>query len=481
MNELNKLYKAMLLSWGCVVKDSGRIYYVAGGEEHPITIDEMGLYLPLNDVLDGNTIDKAFFHPACENITSKETEVFKLIRKMTVMNLLTIFRNYPVVLFGLCGKEKKGWKQHTLDMLEPIKATKRATRDELNKLFERMSVELGPDGLDNRFLHFKVTKGGGRNKNTGERVYYKTKPSFPFYTEIIKRLARTEGGTDNQTVELNNFTVSRGALKLAAHIFQQVIPAVNDPDEVEFESTNPVAARLVSYLGSYSDVVNQLNRVQNTFRADFDKAGIYAINDDWVEHMEDLPEIYRQVPVMDYNSHNTADESVSGQATGIGMSDMMSVNSNQFNNTDAQQPTNQQQSNQQPQQNPNGFDLTVPPLQSGDRFIRTEVDHANTRVLHHAINTMNNNPVVYQCTRYGNLLQRQESQMGMMNQHMMQMGMMGHGMDPNQMGFQNNQQMVMLPNGMMAPANMFQQPTATATSTQSFNQNTNTGIGVTTF
>lgn len=458
MNKLNKIYKSMIESWGGRVKTNKQIVYLAGGEEHPLTIDDLNLYLPTDDVLDGNTIDKVFFHPACENITSKETEVFKLIRKMTVMSLLTTFRQYPPILFGVSGKEKKGWKQHTLDMLHPIKSTKRTTRTELNKLFEMLAVEVGEDGLDNRFIHFKVTKGGGRNKATGERIYYKTKPIFPFYTEIVKRLARTEGNSDNQTVDFNNFSVSRGALKLAAHIFQQVIPAVNDPDEVEFESTTPIASRLISYLGCFGEIVDQLNRVQNTFRAEFDKANIHPINDNWVEMLDELPDVYRQVPVMDYNSHNTTEEDT--QVASSNIHGLMNVNSNNI----AQQGQFVQNQQQQQQQNIQGdFDLTPPPLQGGDKFVRTEVDQMNSRVLHHAVNTMTGNPVVYQCTRFGNLLQRMETQMGqggfnpMMGGQMMDMNQM------NQMGqFMTPQQMMMMQqNGMMG----MQMPSSTATNT----------------
>ena len=34
-----------------------------------------------------------------------------------------------------------------------------------------------------------------------------------------------ESQSDNQTVELNNFSVSRAVLKLAVHLFQCIIPA----------------------------------------------------------------------------------------------------------------------------------------------------------------------------------------------------------------------------------------------------------------
>ncbi|WP_228493021.1 hypothetical protein, partial [Pseudomonas aeruginosa] len=110
-------------------------------------------------------------------------------------------------------------------MLEPLKGAKRAVRDELNALFSRMHVEVEENGLDNRFIHFKVSKGGGTSKTTGQRIYYKTRPEFPFYTEIVRRLARSDGQSDNQTIEINNHTVSRAALRLAAHIFQNVLPA----------------------------------------------------------------------------------------------------------------------------------------------------------------------------------------------------------------------------------------------------------------
>lgn len=452
MNELNKLYKAMLMSWGGVVKGDGKIVFSIGGEEFPIRIDEMDMYLPLSEVLDGNCTDKVFFHPACENILSKETEVFKIVRKMTCMKLLEVFRAIPSVLFGVASaKEKKNWRQDVLDLLEPLKGAKRATRDELNTFLTMMHIEVEENGIDNRFIHFKVTKGGGRNKASGERVYYKTKPSFPFYNEIIKRLSRTEGQSDNQMVEFNNNSVSRGTLKLAAHLFQSVIPAVLAPDDYEFDSVQPVAARLTSYLGCYSEIAEQMNRIQNTFRADFDKAAIYPIDLDWMEYMEELPEIYRQVPVMDYNSHNTSDEAQTQTAIRNGMGGLLSVTT---------QPQQQQQMQQQGMQQQAGiqhtvtgdYDMTPPPMQVGDRFVRTEVDHMQGRVLHHAINTSTGQPVVYHCTRHGNVLQRVENipnpaMMNMMNNMGMGVGIPGMNMGMGIVGTPMGNGMVMLPNG----------------------------------
>lgn len=438
MNELNKLYEAMLLSWGALIKDEGRIVFSVDDQEYPLRIDNMSLHLPLSEVLDGNTVEKVFFHPACENITSKETEVFKIIRRMTAMRLLDVFRRIPMVLFTVAGgKPKNTWNQRTLDLLEPLKNTKQTVRAEVNKLFSRMHIEVEENGLDNRFIHFKITKGGGVSKVTGLPVYYKTKPIFPFYSEIVRRLSRSEGQADNQMVELNNHSVSRGALKVAAHLFQVILPAVLSPDDYEYESTSSVAARLVSYLGCYEYIADQLNKIQNTFRSEFDKAGLYPIDLSWSERMEELPDIYRQVPVMDYNSHNTQEEHRVQQGTRGDMSGLLSLSSNT--------PQQQQQQMQQQQMQHNGmmqsgnmvgdFDVSPPVMQSGDRWVKYEIDYMNNRVVHHAV-AMNNNPVTYICSKKGNLLMRQEQTMANM---MAQMGM-------NNMGMQGG---TMLPNGFM--------------------------------
>jgi len=449
MNELNKLYQAMCLSWGAEVKDNGQVVFVIDGQEFPIKIDGMTLHLPLSEVLDSNCNDKVFFHPACENITSKETEVFKVIRRMTCMKLLDMFRKLPVTLFQIAGtKPKSTWSQKTLDLLEPLKGAKRGQRDELNNLFARMHIEVEENGLDNRFVYLKVSKGGGVSKVTGNRVYFKTRPEFPFYTEMVRRLARSEGQADNQTIELNNHTVSRGALKLAVHLFQVILPAVNNPSDFEVEATTPIAARLTSFLGCYAELADQINKVQNTFRIDFDKAGVYPIDLSWQDYMEELPDIWRQVPQMDYNSHSSQEDYSNDANSRSDLGGLFSVNS-QGN----QQQTGNSRYNTQPAsaQQPGGnqFDTSPPQMQQGDRYIRFEID-AQGRIVHHAVNSYGV-PVIYVCSRLGNLMYRQELQQNYSggagyNQNMLQGGQM----------LQDGT--VLLPNGMRVIPNNNQYP-----------------------
>ena len=419
MNDLNKLYKAMLCSWGCVIKPDSRIVLKLGDKEIDVKIDDMFVYLPVSEVLDSkDTMDKVFFHPACENIVSKETEVFKIIRRMAVIHLLELFKKYPIVLLGVAGtgKEKSSWKQHTLDIIEPLRGAKKTVIQEIKDLMERFQVEVDDKGYDNRFIHIKVSRAQGRSSSgSGERVYYKAKPSFPIYNEIVKRLAQSEGESDNQTVELNGRSVSRAALKLMAHLFRSIIPGVVDPDTISSESTTSVASRLIAFCSCYEQVAEQMNRIQNLFRAEFNKLGIYAIDLSWTEQLEELPDIYRQVPAMDYNTNNTQEESAANSNLGA-LGGILSVNSGAGQQV-AVLPQNQQaqliQQSQiaQPQAGTvlAGFNVTPPPMASGDRWLKYEIDFGSNQVIHHAINTLTNAAVIYYCTKSGTFLQRVEN------------------------------------------------------------------------
>lgn len=461
MNELNKLYKDMLLSWNTLVKSDGRILLDLDGEEYPITIDGMNLYLPTTDVLDEVAVGKVFWHPACEDITSKETEVFKVLRKVTCLRLLNAFRSVPPVLFPLAGAKPKGsWNQRTLDLLEPLKGAKGQTVKELIDLFSRLHVEVEENGLDNRFVHFKTSKSSGKlSKSSGEKVYYSTKPEFPFYNELVRRIARTEGKTDNQQIEINNHSVSRAAVKLAIHLFQFIVPAVLSPDDHIHEANSPIAARMVSYLGCYSDIAEQINKIQGTFRSEFAKAGIYPINLSWTEDMENLSEWYKQVPKMDYNTHNTHEETVHQAAGRQDFAGLMSVSSNI-----GQAPVQQTPGSHVQQVGPGidpltGFVVTPPPqVLASDRLTRYECNYGAGRVTHYGVDTLTNLPVMYTCTKQGSFLERQtpNPQAGMMNMlGGFNMGMgngMGgmNGMMGNMGGMNMGMgQPIVLPNGMI--------------------------------
>lgn len=433
----------MLKSWDAVIHPtSGKIQVSIGGQEHPIRIDDQDLFLPLSEILDRNTAGKVFFHPACENITSKETEVFKVIRKITVMKLLSTFNAYTVILAPISNKKpKKAWRNDVVNILSPLKGVKKSVIEEVARFFSSMQVEVEDDRFDRRMVHIKVTKPGGRSRGTGNKVYYVAKPVFPLYNELAKVQARLTGTSPNQLVDILDTQVTMEALDLILHMFEVCMPGVSNPDDYMSEATEPTAARLSAYLNCYSLVAEDLNSVQNHFRKEFIQAGVTPIYLDWLENMESLPEIWRQVPTMDYNSHNTQSEvSVANNAAGQMFDISSNSNSNNAANNNVDNNTSQR-SNTVTSSNivnthAGEFDISQPQMLNGDTPTGNyEIDYNTLRVKHYA-NSNNGQVVVYHCSRQGNLLTREIQQpgMNMMNNNMMNNNnIMGNGMNQQQM------------------------------------------------
>lgn len=322
MNELNQLYSKVIKAWNGDIQSDGKIVMLVDGKTFPVILDDQEVHLPLPELLDKDTNGKVFFHPACESIVSKETEIFKIIRRMAAFSMLVNFKKFPPVLFDIANrKSKKSLRNSILETMELLKSAKTSVRKEVASIFEHMEVEINQETMvDRRFIHFEI-KRGGRSKLTKDKIYYSCKPVFPFYNEIIKRLALTEGQADNKLIGLLGKEFSRSALVIAEEIFRFVIPGVDDPMAYEQEQLTADAARFNVFVNTFAVIISDFNNCQNTFRSDFDKAGVYEIDTSFLDLLEDVDKLHRQVPPMPYNSQTSVDSSESSNqnlATGFG-------------------------------------------------------------------------------------------------------------------------------------------------------------------
>lgn len=457
MNGLNQLYSKAFKSWGGVIKPDWSMWISLDNQEYPVKVDDMQTYLPVTAMLEGNTVDKVFFHPACENILSKETEIFKVIRKVSGLHLMATFKKFFNVLCEVSRKKgKKNLRSDVIDMLEPFKNLNSNDRQEVVNLLAKLTVLIEENKADNRFIHFTIMKGG-RNKQTGERIYYKTKPIFPLYSELVRKLSRSESLPDNQQLDINGFSVSKRAVKATIHLFETVLPGVTNPSDYEVEYCRSEAARFCSYLLSYALVAEDMNKIQNQFRAEFDKEGVYSLDIDWLTDLEDIGELYRLVPALNYNSHNTqSEESIQAsnqQMMGIANTNTVQTVAQPFQNTQVQQVQQQQQQTQQGavQLNAEGkkvvyfnnMEFVVEPpdtLRPDEVYQGYQIDPRGS-VLHSAL-THSGGRVMYRCSKMGNVMAREEVG-GVPG--MMQGGVMGGMMMP---GMMMPQMMGMIP-GMM--------------------------------
>lgn len=452
MNELNKLYVAMTRMWNAQHDDDGKLTLEMDGNHYPIMLDGMHVYLPFNQALDSDTSDKVFFHPACESIISKETEIFRIIRKFAGLHLLTHFKKFAPVLFDVANKKaKRGLRNDLLERIEVVKTAKPGQRKEIAALFDHMNVEVeADDNVDRRFVHFDI-KRGGRSRLTGDKVYYTCKPTFPFYNELVRRLTRTEGEPANRPVKLLGREYSRGALVVAEEIFRFVLPGVEDPLAYEQEQAAPEAARFCVFTNTCVALISDMNNLQNTFRADFDKVGVYEIDTSFTSMLEDIDVIYKQVPPMPYNSQASSDSTVSEAQNNQMLGNLMNQTST-ASVTPNVNPSNmvQGQTTDPSLGAQNGYaDQVKQSLVHGETWIGCTQEPGTGHFMH-TIQTPQGVSII-RYSRHGNFLSRETSMMPGMNNGMM-------GMNPYGMNMQQAQMMAIL-SGTMNP-NVYNQPTS---------------------
>jgi hypothetical protein len=302
MNELNLIYQHMLESWNGTFNSEFQLFLNMGGEQHPVKVDQKKVFLATADNMNGVTIGKAFFHPACESIMSKETEIFKVIRKLTCAKIYSTFQPIAQVLFSVAGKKSgKTLTARMQEQLAPFKTATNELRTEAMEVIKGIGIVLEGTGIDNRLITWNVTKGG--KDQDGRHIYYTASPTFPFYNELVRFLMKNEHATAGTRLTFNNTAATKEAYELVIHLLEMVFPCVVDTESANCYVTSPEAARLQAYLNSYIVVARGMNSLIGKFRKDFDSVGIYGIEVGWASDLERLGELKGLLPTLDYNNH----------------------------------------------------------------------------------------------------------------------------------------------------------------------------------
>lgn len=302
MKKLTTFYKSMLESLNCDINKKGMISLKTSGDEsYPVKIEGKQVYLPITKVLEGDVVDKAFFHPACESYVSKETEVFRdVIKPLMIFEIITHLQKG---FFGLYESSKNKstrtkLKNNIISMLEPFDGLTGSEMKSAQDLFGLMSPTK-EKSVDKRPVYFNITKGG--KTDDGNQIYYKTKCVFPYYLELARVLHRNETAKPNDKLEVYGNEYSKKVISIVVHAFEICLPGVLNPSRYDSESLTIHAGRLISISGSFIKIAEDLNHVQNLFRKTFDKLGYYPINISWNEGIDEMDEMYNQIPPLAYN------------------------------------------------------------------------------------------------------------------------------------------------------------------------------------
>ena len=311
MNKLNKLYKLILECLLCKIKDDYQVVMVHGVKEYEIKIDEKKMYLPTTDAMNSFDTDRVYFHPACESITSKETEVDKVLRKLITSSIYFSFKPVAAVLTKVANKpNNKTISGKMLEQLAPMKGISKDVEREVIDLIARISMQTEYEGVDTRIINYTLMRGGKTEND--EHIYYRCIPSFPFYNEVTRVINQNSGAKDNGTVIFNDSNYKLQTLKIVQSLFEIAIPTVTNVSRGEAQALNPIAARMTAMLRCFGLIAGDINMLVSKFRKEFDGIGMYGIETGWVEQLDDLSEIALLVPPLDYNNYNTAGKTQDG-------------------------------------------------------------------------------------------------------------------------------------------------------------------------
>lgn len=303
MNKLNKLYKAVLEALGCKIKSDFSIVMVNAGKEYDVQVDSKNTYLPTNDAMNTTDNNRAYFHPACESITSKETEIDKVLRKLLTSRVYFTFKPIGDVLVKVAEKGTKEINGKIQEKLKRLKGLTKEVRSEVVDLAGTISMKTEFEGIDTRIVSYTLIRGG--KTDSDEHIYYRCVPSFPFYNEITRTINQNTGLPDTATVIFNDRNYHLASLKVLQAMFEITIPMVEDPSRGEAFALNPVAARMTAMLQCFVQIANEINTIVGKFRKEFNAIGFYGIETSWSENLDELPEISGLVPPLEYNNYNT--------------------------------------------------------------------------------------------------------------------------------------------------------------------------------
>lgn len=434
MNKLNKLYEAMLKSWGCKFAEDHAIVLTMSGVDVPVKVDGKQTYLPTSENLNGVTIGKVFFHPACESIMSKETEVFKVVRKLTAAKIYAVFQPIFEVILNVASKKSgKTLSGKMLEQLEPFKSVTKTVKQEVNDVIKTISIDIEDQGIDSRLINFSLIKGGKTDND--ETAYYTATPSFPFYGELYRVVSQNEHLKPSDRLSFNGQNVSLQALNIVIALFELAMPACIDPSRKKYSSTSPDAARLIAYLHSYSLVASDLNSLIGKFRKEFDSIGIYGIDLDWTSDLDEIGELKSLIPALDYNNYNLTASPETANSINVNRISSFNPALGMFNPTG----NNQQNQNVQIQQPAQNNQPKVPDSRPGENYIGCEYSPSNG-IYEYKFQQSNGMVRVKRLAEDGRFIS-EDVQMPQMNNGNNNMGMNMNPMMMNMMNMMNNPMM----------------------------------------
>ena len=297
--QIENLYKSILLSLGIETDDEGQLMYAADGEvdskgqvvQPILRINGKAWVLPIERVLDDGAWEKVTpFHPLSENFAHGESETFTrlkgLINSRLSMHIMLLMGHLADFAANTDGHSKAPVK--ATKYLKDVNGFKPKTAELVWKLAERASN-------DDRPVNIFLRRGG---KVDGVPHTFASIVSFPM------RLDMDDAGSKVFGIEIGAKTHRKALISLFDYMFPQNESAMRDSSN-EKEGTysgysdSASIPRFQALLRAFVKLATRLNELTTTHSAILPAEDRELIDLSWadqIDHLDTLADIIPPLP-----------------------------------------------------------------------------------------------------------------------------------------------------------------------------------------
>lgn len=254
-------YEQLLITSGHEVHEDGSVVQALTSKRLPVSISGKKLHLPLASLLRNTPDDVMFFHPLCEQMTRHESEVFKYLKKVMSLKLVTTLSTLGTALIQLQEDPsvQRNLSMEQIEVLKGISSVDAKSAKSQMLAWQQLIIKeitANPNRMDLWPIHIFLKRNGTFNGKPHRRV---SVVSFPVLEDVLKGTVFLK---DNKDMFRNkDYPMFR---QLIEAIFPQIEAGTTALFGNGYDGT--LAPYLITFLRSFKLIADHMNGLFEKFR-----------------------------------------------------------------------------------------------------------------------------------------------------------------------------------------------------------------------
>jgi len=285
-------YEAVLKAAGVSITEDKCLDIDTGDEKIPLTIKSKRVVLPYeNQLRIADWSQRVAFHPLKESLVGGESEVLARFRLCVTSHLNILFADIlqELLVIGSSPAQHSQLNPSQSEFLTVVKDIDEKTVVALQNIIKKTPT----NRISKSFVDMFIRKGGVLEGKTYDCVGI---VSFPLYEELKE--------SDKEIWGVKLRVKDRTAIM---SLMEYMIPGIGEQNRYSYPTMSRKAPRTECLLWTFANVLSPLANLVTLFNGVFTKE--YAVNMDWIETLENIGELDKELRSMPMLSGNEASRS----------------------------------------------------------------------------------------------------------------------------------------------------------------------------